>query len=108
MDDLQKFYDYFAKNQHDNGWTETPPLRLSLIAMYGSTVRGVTERPEPETTFPLSRMRFKKFHLDSRTMIADSSQPAEESTSSYEAHHLTDQVVSSTYRQADEIRTDRL
>lgn len=101
MDDLQKFYDYFAKNEHGNGWAETPPLRLSLIGMYGSTVRIITERSESERSFPLSRMRFKKFYLDSHTMTAASSKPAEESTSSYEAHHLTDQAVGSTYPEAD-------
>ena len=32
MDELQRFYDCFAKGKTKNGWMDTPRLRLSLRA----------------------------------------------------------------------------
>lgn len=94
MDDLQKFYDCFAKGKLDNGWMETPQLRLSLIAMYGSIARTIKERPEAGSSFPLSRTKAVKYFLDASTMQLVAQRPVNESRALYEAHSLTGQAVS--------------
>lgn len=93
MDDLQKFYDYFAKGI-DNGWLETPRLRLTLLAMVGSVVPSVVERPEEISTFPLPRARYRKLFLDTTRMTLEPTKPIEETCVTYEGHSLTDQIVS--------------
>ena len=96
MDELQKFYDHFAKDKKDNGWLQTPPMRLSLLAMAGSIARTIVERPEKTTTFPLSNTVSKKLLLDSSNMTLGLSSPSEESNVSYDSHSLTDSIVSWT------------
>lgn len=94
MDDLQKFYDYFAKGHMDNGWHDTSPIRLSLLSCHGSVARSIEERPESDKTFPLERTRNVKFHLDARNKSIGLARPDQESIVSYESHSMTDEVVS--------------
>lgn len=93
MDDLQKFYDYFAKGKTDNGWHETPHLRLSLIGFNGSVVPTVEERGETgDSTFPLSRTVNRKFFLDNSSMTLRTSAPFEVGVASYDGHSNTAEV----------------
>jgi hypothetical protein len=92
MDDLQKFFDCFAKSK-DNGWYNTPRLRLSLLSMVSSVVPSVVERAENTTTFPLPRTYMKKLYLDASNMQLEPNKPAAVAKSTYEGHSLTDQVV---------------
>lgn len=43
-DDLQKFFDRYLKGI-ENGWEDTPKVRLTMISFTG---KDVVERPEPE------------------------------------------------------------
>lgn len=95
MDDLQKFYDHFAKGKINNGWLQTPHLRLSLLALAGSTVRTVVERPLDVTTFPVPETRNRKVYLDGSNMSLSLNEPCAASTVTYEGHSLTDSIVSS-------------
>ncbi|KAH4237127.1 hypothetical protein HBH68_203270 [Parastagonospora nodorum] len=97
MDDLQKFYDCFAKGK-DNGWHDTPRLRLSLLSMVSSVVRSVVERPEDTTTFPLPCTYLKKLYFDASGLALqlDSSKPTAAAKATYEGHSLTDQITFTT------------
>lgn len=91
MDELQAFYDYFAKGMK-NDWPSVPRFRLSLLSMVGSVVRPVEERAETSTTFPLERTKHRKLFFDSEHMTLSTTTPSREASASYEAHSLTDQI----------------
>lgn len=93
MEDLQKFYDHFAKGK-DNGWQNTPHLRLSLLSMVGSVVPTVIERPEQATTFPLPETKVKRLFFDASNMTLGPGKPSHKSKATYEGHSLTDTIVS--------------
>ncbi|KAF5843953.1 hypothetical protein GGP41_001452 [Bipolaris sorokiniana] len=92
MDDLQKFYDCFAKGR-DNGWHSTPHLRLTLLSMVSSVVPSVIERPENTTTFPLPRTYLKKLYFDASTMDLNTNKPVTAAEATYEGHSLTDHIA---------------
>lgn len=83
-DDLQKFYDHYCKGI-ENGWEETPPVRLTLISFTG---KDIVERPEQE--YPLARTQLQTFYLDSSSVSIRSGPAEAESVASYEGHHMTD------------------
>lgn len=89
MEDLQKFYDHFAKGV-DNGWEKTPKLRLSLLAYNDSPARSIVERPEPEGVWPLPQTQMRKFYLDASTMTMSPDKATQTASTSFESHHLTD------------------
>jgi hypothetical protein len=93
-DDLQRYYDRYAKGIK-NGWEETtPPVRLSLLAFEGGGGAGKTILERPESSWPLEREEARTFYLDSKTGTLVKERPAHESSVTYEAHHLTDSAVS--------------
>lgn len=57
--DLLKFYDYYLKDKRDNGWDQTPPVRLCVLDISHEDVLG-----RPEETYPLERQTFEKLYLD--------------------------------------------
>ena|ERR1700755_1422709 len=91
-DELQKYFDRYAKGIM-NGWEDTtPPVRLSLLGFdHVSPAKTVLERPE--STYPLERQELRTFYLDSASRSLKPSIPAEEGQVTYEAHHLTDSAV---------------
>lgn len=92
MDDLQRFYDFYAKGIK-NGWeTETPRVRLTLLAYDGSFAKTVEERPEEQ--WPPVSHRNIRYYLDAHNKSLASSQPLAPSTIAYESHSLTDCSVS--------------
>jgi predicted acyl esterase len=92
MDDLQRFFDHFAKGVN-NGWLDTPHLRLTLLSMVGSVVPAVVERPENATTFPLPETNMEKLFLDASNSTLSLEKPSQESKATYESHSLTDTIV---------------
>ena len=91
-DDLQRYFDYYAKGIQ-NGWKEdTPRVRLSLLGFEsgGGAIDTVIERSE--TSYPLQREMLRTFYLDNSTQKLVSAPPEEQHTA-YEAHHLTDSLV---------------
>lgn len=59
QDDLKKFFDYYLKGEQ-NGWENTPRVRMSVLNPGGEDIVG---RPEEE--YPLKRTVWKKLFLDS-------------------------------------------
>jgi len=91
VDDLQKFFDFYARGVQ-NGWQQTPPIRLSLIGFHNSPARTVHERPE-SGTYPLERTQVRKFYLDANNMSLCSNMPSSPGETSFEGHHLTDKAT---------------
>jgi len=62
-DELQRYFDRYAKGI-DNGWEQTtPPVRLSLLGFdNASLAQTILERPEEE--YPLERQQLTTFYLD--------------------------------------------
>jgi predicted acyl esterase len=93
-DDLQRFYDFYAKGIQ-NGWeAETPKVRLSLLGYDGSLAKNVEERPEKQ--WPPASQHTIRYYLDASTKTLVSTQPAASSSIAHESHSLTDCSVSST------------
>ncbi len=56
--DLRRFFDHFLKGKN-NGWENTPHVRLSILDPGGTDRVNV-----PMDTFPLPRQELKKYYLD--------------------------------------------
>ena len=94
-DELQRYFDRYCKGI-ENGWeSETPPVRLSLLAFEGSSAKTVVERPEQE--YPLARQRLTSYYLHASTMkLSKQPLPGQESTS-HAGHSLEAHSVSSDH-----------
>lgn len=91
VDDLQKFFDFYAKGI-ENGWEkDTPRVRLSLLNYENSHAQKVVERPEGQ--WPPSGQAMVLYYLDSATRSLKSQKPAELSSTSHESHSLSDSSV---------------
>ena len=86
-DELQRYFDRYAKGVK-NGWEDTtPPVRLSLLGFdHESSAKTILERPE--STYPLERQELRTFYLDSASRSLQMSIPAEEGQVTYENHHF--------------------
>lgn len=96
-DDLQKYFDRFAKGIK-NGWDDsTPPVRLSLLGFEsgGGITKTIVERAE--TSYPLEREELRIFYLDGASGKLFTDRPSAESIITYEAHHLTDSADFTLY-----------
>ena len=76
--DLVHFFDRFLKGA-DNGWENTPRVRLSLLDPGGTNI---VERPED--TFPPERTRMRSLYLHTNGTLSDTPQTTE-GTVSYPA-----------------------
>ncbi|EMC96066.1 hypothetical protein BAUCODRAFT_123340 [Baudoinia panamericana UAMH 10762] len=87
-DDLQRFFDRYCKGVQ-NGWEETPPVRLSLLGFEadGSPAETVLERPE--AAYPPTRGQDVELYLDSKSMVLTTQPAPDPSSVSYEGHRLT-------------------
>ena len=80
----------------DNGWENTPPLRLSLIGFHESSAKTIVHRPESDaTTFPLPRTKNVKLYLDAEHGILCRSPGETEGSVSFEGHSLSEHAVGS-------------
>lgn len=88
MDDLQRFYDFYAKGIQ-NGWEiETPRVRLTLLGYDGSFVKTVEERVEEQ--WPPASQHKVRYYLDAGNKTLAIAQPAVSSSVAHEGHSLTD------------------
>lgn len=95
MNDLQRFYDFYAKGI-ENGWeTETPRVRLTLLGYDGSLARTVEERPEKQ--WPPASQSNIRYYLNASNKTLLARQPSVPSSLAHESHSLTDCSVSSTW-----------
>ncbi|MEI4271176.1 CocE/NonD family hydrolase [Klenkia sp. LSe6-5] len=80
--DLQRFFDRYLKDE-DNGWEQTPRVRLSVLDPGGADVVG---RAEQE--WPLARQEWRTLFLDASTGGLTVT-PVEESVAEYDGSDLT-------------------
>ncbi|KEF54830.1 uncharacterized protein A1O9_09272 [Exophiala aquamarina CBS 119918] len=99
-DELQRYFDHYAKGVQ-NGWEEnTPPVRLSLLGFdHASPAKTVLERPEKR--YPLERQQLTTFYLDASTSSLHKVNPTNEASVQYEAHHLSDSADFRLFFDAD-------
>ncbi|RYC79713.1 hypothetical protein BFJ63_vAg17400 [Fusarium oxysporum f. sp. narcissi] len=64
--DLLRFFDFYLHGKHDNGWDQTPRVRLSVLNLGMSHLNDTINRPEAE--FPLSRTRYTKYFLSEKSL----------------------------------------
>ncbi|KAJ5381027.1 uncharacterized protein N7496_003455 [Penicillium cataractarum] len=87
-DDLQRFYDFYAKGIA-NGWeSDTPRVRLTLLGYDGGIAKSIIERPEQE--WPPIRQRMEKYYLDGTTRELVPTPPPNVTATSHNGHSLTD------------------
>ncbi len=75
--EVRKFFDHYLKGM-DNGWEETPRVRLSVLDPGGFDI---VERPEAE--FPLARQETLTLYLDIPSGMLTEDEPTDEATVSY-------------------------
>ena len=75
--DMLKFFDFYMKDK-DNGWEETPKVRLSVLDNAGEDIVG-----RIEADFPLERQQLTELHLDAQTMTIGKDAPAQEAQVTY-------------------------
>ncbi len=90
-DDLRRFFDYCLKGV-ENGWRETPRVRLAVLEP-GAT--DVVNRAETE--FPLTRTRYRSLYLNAATAKLQWGSLPEEAHASYRSDVSGDRL-SFTYR----------
>ncbi len=78
-DDLRRFFDYFLKGM-ENGWRETPPVRLAVFDFEGEDTLG---RPEEE--FPPARRRLVPYYLNAGEGALEPCLPEQTSVGAYDS-----------------------
>ncbi|MBP1628453.1 MAG: acylase and diesterase protein [Holophagaceae bacterium] len=71
QDDLRRFFDCYLKGK-DNGWEQTPPVRLAVFDGKGED-RDSVDRPEQ--AFPLPQTRYQALYLDSQGTLGTATGP---------------------------------
>lgn len=79
MADLKKFFDHYLKGE-DNGWTETPRVRVGLLDPGGTNIDD-----QPESEYPPARMQPMRFYLNPAAASLEPAPVAEASHVSYDA-----------------------
>ncbi|KAK5807698.1 hypothetical protein VI817_001956 [Penicillium citrinum] len=93
IDDLQRFFDFYAKGVQI-GWEEdTPRVRLSLLGYDGSYAKTVVERPEQE--WPPARQNLTRYYLDGSSQSLVKAKPNAAASVTHEGHSLDDSSVCS-------------
>ncbi|KAI9038927.1 uncharacterized protein KD926_010141 [Aspergillus affinis] len=86
-DDMQRFYDFYAKGIQ-NGWEDdTPRVRLSLLGYDGSYSGTVVERAEKQ--WPPVRQQTRRYYLDENSSLTRT-KPSTPSQVAHEGHSLSD------------------
>lgn len=79
QEDLLRFFDATLK-QLDNGWAQTPRVRLSVLDPGGTDI---VDRPEE--SWPLARAQPTALHLDASSQSLSTTVPQRHATRSYDA-----------------------
>ncbi|OAL51437.1 alpha/beta-hydrolase [Pyrenochaeta sp. DS3sAY3a] len=90
-DDLQRFLDFYLQNKN-NGWENTPKVRVSLLRY---NLPAIVERPED--SYPPSRTEYHTLYLDSENGRLSYEQPKTPAKTSYRADKWEDQGSHFTY-----------
>lgn len=89
VEDLRRFFDHYLKGI-DNGWEQTPRVRLSVLNPGGTDIVG---RAEEE--FPLARTRYRKLYLSAADSTLCTTLPDQQAVSEYQSDSVRHEV---TYR----------
>lgn len=89
VEDLRRFFDHYLKGI-DNGWEQTPRVRLSVLNPGGTDIVG-----RAEEDFPLARTQYHKLYLSAADSALLSSLPADQAVSEYQSDSARHEV---TYR----------
>lgn len=79
VEDLRRFFDHYLKGQ-ENGWGDTPRVRMSVLDMGGSDTVN-----RPEETWPPKDSKRKTFYLDGRSGFLTTSPPSASTQVSYQS-----------------------
>lgn len=89
VEDLRRFFDHYLKGI-DNGWEQTPRVRLSVLNPGGTDIVG-----RAEEDFPLARTQYHKLYLSAADSALLTSLPADQAVSEYQSDSARHEV---TYR----------
>lgn len=89
VEDLRRFFDHYLKGI-DNGWEQTPRVRLSVLNPGGTDIVG-----RAEEDFPLARTQYHKLYLSAADRALLTSLPADQAVSEYQSDSARHEV---TYR----------
>ena len=89
VEDLRRFFDHYLKGI-DNGWEQTPRVRLSVLNPGGTDIVG-----RAEEDFPLARTQYHKLYLSAADSALLTSLPADQAMSEYQSDSARHEV---TYR----------
>lgn len=89
VEDLRRFFDHYLKGI-DNGWEQTPRVRLSVLNPGGTDIVG-----RAEEDFPLARTRYRKLYLSAADSALLATLPEQQAVSEYQSDSARHEV---TYR----------
>lgn len=89
VENLRRFFDHYLKGI-DNGWEQTPRVRLSVLNPGGTDIVG-----RAEEDFPLARTQYHKLYLSAADSALLTSLPADQAVSEYQSDSARHEV---TYR----------
>ena len=89
VEDLRRFFDHYLKGI-DNGWEQTPRVRLSVLNPGGTDIVGRTEEE-----FPLARTQYRKLYLSAADSTLCTTLPDQQAMSEYQSDSARHEV---TYR----------
>lgn len=97
VEDLRRFFDHYLKGI-DNGWEQTPRVRLSVLNPGGTDIVGRTEEE-----FPLARTQYRKLYLSAADSTLCTTLPDQQAVSEYQSDSVRHEV---TYRYCMEKPTE--
>lgn len=77
VEDLRRFFDHYLKGI-DNGWENTPKVRLSVLNPGGQDIVG-----REENEFPLARTEYRKLYLSATDSTLLATLPTDTATNAY-------------------------
>ncbi len=80
-DDLRKFFDYYLKGI-DNGWKDTPPVRMSVFDFEGEDIVN-----RPEEKFPPERRQLVPYYINAASGKLEASLPEKAASASYDSEN---------------------
>lgn len=86
VEDLRRFFDHYLKGI-DNGWEQTPRVRLSVLNPGGTDIVGRTEEE-----FPLARTQYRKLYLSAADSTLCTTLPDQQAVSEYQSDSVRHEV----------------
>ena len=87
QEDLKKFFDYFLKGIQ-NGWEQTPRVRMSVLDPGGTDIVN-----RPETSYPPEGVQLQNLYLDNEHGLLTEDKPGNVFRREYCTDNRTDQLI---------------